>query len=100
MLLYEVSIQASADVAEAFESFMINKHVPDVLSSGCFVRAIFTRIGGGGFRMSYATPDQATLDRYLADFAPDLRADVLAHFPTGLQFERHVWSVIREWTCT
>ncbi|MEX2218006.1 MAG: DUF4286 family protein [Phycisphaerales bacterium] len=38
----------------------------------------------------YTFPDRATLDRYLAQFAPALRADGLARFPPdrGITFER------------
>lgn len=91
---YEVSISVREDIREAFESFMIEKHIPDVLSTGAFADARFATTGPGVYRASYTAADRETLDDYLRNHSPRLREDVARHFPEGLLISREEWSIL------
>lgn len=96
-ILYEVTAKVDASMLDAFERYMVDHHVPDLLATGCFTGARVCRDAESRLRMSYEAPDQASLHRYLEHHAPGLRADVIARFPTGVTLSRDQWSVIREW---
>lgn len=97
MILYEVTATAEAQVRSAFESFMRETHVADVLATECFVRAFFGEREAGIYRTTYVAESWEDLDRYLAQHAPRLREHVAERFPTGVTYGREVWRVLQEW---
>lgn len=97
MVIYEVTSVIRLDLIEAYERYMIEHHIPELIATGCFHSAEFTRTTPPGrYCIFYKAPDQAALDRYLSEHAARLRADVAAHFPEGMEFSRDIWTVIRE----
>jgi len=93
-LSYEVTIHLDdPSLADALERYMIDTHLADVFASGCFVDAQFER--ADDYRTRYTVASQADLDRYVSDHAPRMRADFIAHFPTGLTVTRAVWSTLQ-----
>ena len=93
MLSYEVTLHLEdASLADALEAYMQDKHVAAVFATGCFVEARFEQSEPSVYRSRYAVASQEELDRYLADFAPGLRADFLEHFPSGVRITRAVWT--------
>lgn len=99
MILYEVTATPAAHLRSAFESYMRERHIDDVLASGCFVAAHFEDTPAGLFRTTYVANSQEDLDRYLEQHAQRLRAHVAEHFPEGVTFGREVWRVLQEWVC-
>jgi inhibitor of KinA sporulation pathway (predicted exonuclease) len=97
MLIYEVTATVRAELADAYEHYLRTEHIPDLLTTGCFVGARIAQAGVGRYRITYDMPDSAALDRYLAEHAPRLRADVRLRFPDGLDLEREVWTVKQSW---
>ena len=89
---YEVLARVDLDLAPAWEHYMLTEHMPDVLLTGCFMEARLDRGEPGHFRVRYRCADRATLDRYLAEHAPVLRADATRRFPVGVQLERAIWT--------
>ena len=100
MVTYEITAEVREDLAESYEMFMRERHIPDLLATGCFVAATLSRSGVGRYRIRYEAPDQASLDRYLATEAPRLRADLAAQFPVGVGLTREVWTVVQSWPAT
>lgn len=96
-LLYEVTATVRDDLIPDYERYMRERHIPDVLATGRFTGASLTRSAEGRYRISYELADRATLERYLNDHAPALRADFARHFPTGVELSREVWSVAQRW---
>jgi hypothetical protein len=94
LVAYEITAVVAPELAAAFEAYIRNRHIPDLLATGCFERATFATSGLGRYRARYEAPDRAALDRYLAEHAPRLRADVAAHFPKGLELSREVWDEV------
>ncbi len=97
MLSYEVTIQLEdAALADVLERYMRDRHVADVVATGCFLDGRLERSAETVYRTRYTVASQEDLDRYLADHAPRLRADFHQHFPAGVQLSRAVWrEVIR-----
>ena len=89
---YEVTAIVDLALAEEWEHYMLTEHIPDVLLSGCFVAARLDHGEPGHFRVRYRCADRATLERYLADHAPLLRAAATSRFPVGVRLERAVWT--------
>lgn len=97
MVTYEVTTIVESRLVEAYERYMREVHIPDLLATGCFHGAAFTRSAPGRYRVRYEAPSQADLDRYLADHAARLRDDFASHFPTGITASREVWVAIQSW---
>src|SRR5256885_7517647 len=73
MVTYEVSVNVDSSLADKYEAYMRDKHLADVLASGCFVDATLERAGAGKYRTRYRARSQADVDRYLRDHTQALR---------------------------
>lgn len=93
---YEVSITVREDLSTAFEAYMIETHIPEVMATGAFSSATFATIEAGRFRASYNAAGREELDNYLRDHSPRLRQGVAEHFPEGLEISREEWKVLAE----
>jgi hypothetical protein len=91
---YEVTATVRPDTVVRWEAYMREKHIRDVLQTGCFSRATLERATSGRFRVIYEAPSREQLDRYLTDHAPRLRNDVHTHFPEGVELVREEWSQV------
>lgn len=93
MISYEVTCGIPIDLAEEFDAYMLDKHVREVIATGCFTAATYYR-DGVRRRTIYEAPDQASLDKYIATEAKRLREDFLNHFPDGVTVTRENWDVV------
>jgi len=98
MIIYEVTAVVEAHLAEAYERYMRQHHIPDVLASGCFQSADFASAAPGRYRMRYGASTDADLERYLATHAARLREDAASRFPEGVVLSREVWTAIQRWS--
>src|SRR5262245_45882231 len=96
-LVYEVTAVVEHELAEEWERYMRERHIPDVLATGWVTRASLVRAAGGRYRISYQADSPADLDRYLAESAPALRAEVAARYPGGVALTREIWELVQEW---
>ena len=97
MVTYEVTCVLETAHAVEFERFMRERHIPDLLATGCFQRAELLRSAPGRFQARYQAASQADLDRYLSDHAPRLRAEFQARLPRGVQLSRETWLIVQRW---
>jgi hypothetical protein len=97
MVTYEVTTIVESGLVEAYERYMREHHIPDVLATGCFQSAVFTCGAPGRYRMRYEAPSDVDLERYLAKHATRLREDFASHFPEGVTASREVWVAIQSW---
>jgi len=91
---YEITATVSPELGDTYERYMIDKHIPDLLATGCFLSASLSSSEPGRYRIRYEARDEETLEHYLATFAPELRQDHAEHFPSGIANKREVWRVI------
>jgi hypothetical protein len=80
MILYNVTVSIDPSVENEWTTYMREKHIPEVLDTGCFIEARFSRVhgeeeGGVTYATSYLAKDKAILDAYDANFAPRLQAE-------------------------
>ena len=94
MTIYEVTAIVESDYTDAYESYIRERHVKDVLTTGFFVSATFERSEPGRYRVRYVLPSREYLDSYLGEHAPRLRAEFHEEFPIGVELSREVWDVL------
>jgi Domain of unknown function (DUF4286) len=97
MIAYEVTADVEERQAAAYERYMRESHIPDVLATGSFQSASFERSSPGRYRMRYLARSQADIDRYLETHAAGLRADATSRFPEGVTLSREIWMTVERW---
>jgi hypothetical protein len=97
MVIYEITAVVNADLIETYEKYMREQHIPDLLATGFFSRAYFTRSGENRYRIQYHAHDQNALNQYLNQDAPRLREHFNSHFPEGITLSRENWEILQSW---
>lgn len=97
MIIYEITVTVQKELIESYESYMRLRHIPDLLATGYFRKAYFTRSAENRYRIQYHAYHQAALNEYLATKAESLRADFLMHFPEGVEVSRENWEILQSW---
>lgn len=81
MHIYNVTINVEETIHENWLQWMKTKHIPDMLATGKFTKALMTRVlveeemGGITYSVQYTTKDRATLLAYYKEDAERLRGD-------------------------
>jgi hypothetical protein len=96
-VIYEITAIVAPELTDKYEKYMREQHIPDLLATGYFCGAKFTSSTKNRYRILYEAHNRESLDKYLETDAPRLRADFLAHFPTGIELSREIWYVIEHW---
>jgi hypothetical protein len=97
MIIYEITAIVEPRLVEKYEQYMCERHIPDLLKTGYFSGAAFTCATENRYRIRYEAHSKQALDKYLTRDADRLRADFLAHFPSGVELSREVWEVLQMW---
>ena len=97
MIIYEITAIVREDLVEEYEKFMRERHIPDLLETGFFGVAFFTRSGENRYRVQYHAHSQTALDEYLKTKAEFLRNDFLKHFGEGVEVSRENWEILQSW---
>ena len=80
MYIYNVTINIQEDVHEEWLKWMKQEHIPEMLSTGKFSRALMSRLmveepmGGITYSVQYTTRDMETLRQYYEEDAVRLRS--------------------------
>jgi hypothetical protein len=80
MYIYNVTINIEETIHEKWLHWMKNEHIPAMLATGKFSKALMTRVvieeemGGITYSIQYTTDSKETLQKYYAENAPELRA--------------------------
>ncbi|HEX8196065.1 MAG TPA: DUF4286 family protein [Pyrinomonadaceae bacterium] len=96
-VIYEITAIVAPELIEKYEKYMRGQHIPDLLATGYFHGAKFTRSTKNRYRILYEAHNQESLNQYLESDATRLRADFLAHFPAGIELSREIWHVVEHW---
>ena len=94
MLIYEITAVVSEKLVETYEKYMRERHIPDLIATGYFKSAYFTRSTENRYRIQYHAHNQKALDEYLEKDAPRLREDFNSHFPAGIEISRENWEIL------
>ena len=80
MYIYNVTINIEESVHQTWLEWMKSEHIPAMLDTGKFSKALMTRVqieeemGGITYSVQYRTDSKATLEKYYAEDAENLRA--------------------------
>lgn len=94
---YEITATVRAELCDDYERYMRGRHIPDLMNTGAFVAASFSRSAPGRYRIRYEARGRAQLDAYLAEHAPRLRSHFNETFPSGIELSREEWDVLESW---
>ena len=97
MVTYEITAAVRPDLCEAYERYMRERHIPDLLETGAFAGASLSRSSPGRYRIRYEAHSRDALDRYLTEHAPRLRRHFAETFADGVELAREEWSVLASW---
>jgi hypothetical protein len=97
VLTYEITAAVTPDLCDAYEHYMRVRHIPDLMHTGAFVAASFSRSAAGRYRIRYEARTREDLDKYLAEHAPQLRQHFNDTFPSGIEVVREEWTVLESW---
>jgi hypothetical protein len=81
MYIYNVTINVSEDVHEEWIQWMKEKHIPDVMNTGCFKDSRILKVmqvedEGHTYSFQYFFETIPAYEKYQAEFAPALQAEV------------------------
>ena len=85
MIIYNVTVNIENDVHEEWLKWMKEKHIPDVMKTGCFidnqlVKVLYVEDEGHTFSIQYKFLEMADIEKYQKEFAPKLQAEHTAMF--------------------
>lgn len=94
---YEVTLDVPAERAEAIVRYMRERHIPEILATGCFVRIRFDRAGDTRYRTTYEAVSRADFERYLKEHAEAFRGHFREHVGEDVVPSRDVWEEVQGW---
>lgn len=100
MIIYSVHITIQQTAAAGWLEYMQQKHLNDVLQTGCFVscrmlkQTDFSSENAEQYVIQYTTASMEKLQHYFDEHALRLRQDVVAHFGDSFTAERRIYEVI------
>lgn len=80
MIQYNVTVNIDPSVHEEWLQWMKEKHIPEVMSTGCFIENKICRLLGHDdqgitYSFQYLCNDMPTYEKYQREFAPALQKD-------------------------
>lgn len=101
MIIYNITVNINAEVHDEWLEWMRSKHIPDVMSSGCFTESRISRIhgeeeGGMSYAIQYIAPTQDKFDVYQQLFAPKLQHEHSSKYQGKFAAFRTILSIVEE----
>ena len=84
MYIYNVTINIQEDIHDEWVEWMKKEHIPDMLNTGKFKKALMTRVmvneemGGITYSVQYTAESKQMLERYYEEDAKTLRSKTAA----------------------
>lgn len=80
MIIYNVTVKIDHDTHDEWLDWMKNKHIPDVMNTGCFMESKILRVlvdeeDGKTYSFQYTCENEAKLNEYTSKFAPTLQRE-------------------------
>ncbi|HEX4887659.1 MAG TPA: DUF4286 family protein [Luteibaculaceae bacterium] len=98
-ILYNVTVSLEPEIHDEWLQWMREKHIPEVLATGCFLENRMLRIlneedNGITYAMQYLAPSMEQYQRYIHEHAPALRGDAEARFANKFAAFRTVLTLV------
>ncbi len=80
MYIYNVTVNIAPEAHDAWLSWMKEKHIVDVMKTGCFVdsnilKVLFVEDEGQTYSIQYRFLEMSDIENYQKNFAPQLQAE-------------------------
>lgn len=97
--IYSVHILLEQEAVDGWRSYMLEKHIPDVLATGAFEKAEFRRSPNleNQFLIEYTAHSQAAFEDYEKYHAAKLRKEAAEKFPV-FQVQRQTFLAVETLT--
>lgn len=101
MILYNVTVSVDPSIAEEWLEWMRAKHIPDVMSTGCFIESRLSRVNayeeeGVTYAITYLSLNQERLKEYQEVHAPLLQEEHSERYKGRFAAFRTFLTVIEE----
>lgn len=102
MMFYLVRVDIDADIADDWQEWMKDVHLPDVVETGCFKRAWITRRpeaderGRRSYRMVYLAESREDFQRYQNEYADELQNEHTERYAGMFDASRELLDVVDE----
>lgn len=102
MIIYNVTINVDESIHEEWLEWMKNKHIDEVVATGCFSKATMVKVlvdeemGGITYSVQYLAPSRDALEKYKNEFAPQLKREGLQRFSDKMLVFRTELEIISE----
>lgn len=99
-IVYNVTVKVEEQIATAWLSWLREEHIPDIIRTGCFTHATVLRMlevddsEGPTYAVQYHAESQALYNRYIQQFADDMRKKALDKWGGGFIAFRSVMQVV------
>ena len=101
MFIYNVTIKADAAIAAAWERWMLDEHMPELLATGLFTECRLSRLAdlddddsNPTYSAQYTCASRAEYERYIAGHSAAMRQKGLDKFGGGFVAFRSVMDVL------
>jgi hypothetical protein len=104
MIIYNVTINIDDSVHDQWLLWMTEKHIPEVLATGKFVKATLVKVliveemGGSTYSTQYFVENADKLAAYYEEDAPRMRAEGASLFGDKMLAFRTELEVLKEFT--
>lgn len=104
MIIYNVTVNVDESIHDRWMSWMTEKHIPDVLRTGKFQKALMTQVlvqedlGGITYSVQYSCPSRDLLEEYYKKDAEQLQREGFELFGNKFGAFRTELRVIEEFT--
>lgn len=101
MILYNVTVSIDPTVSDEWLEWMRSKHIPDVMSTGCFVESRISRVHGEEeegvtYAITYLSPSQEKMTEYKEQHAPKMQREHSEKYNGKFAAFRTILTVIEE----
>lgn len=99
-IIYNVTVKVAAPIAENWLQWLLGEHIPDVMSSACFNAYKVVRLleqdesEGPTYAVQYTAPSWEAYQKYLTDFADEMRKRALNRWGDGFIAFRTVMEIV------
>jgi hypothetical protein len=100
MILYNVTINLDENIHQEWLDWMKNKHIPDVMNTGCFIESKICRIHsddeGVTFAVQYLCESMSTYESYRDHFAQALQQEHIDKFQGKFAAFRTILEIVHQ----
>lgn len=103
-VIYNVTVGVSEPRAEEWLEWMRREHIPEVMKTGLFLKALLVRVlgheqGSKTYAVQYHCQSMAQFERYENECAPGLQAKSAERFGEDAQAFRTLLEIVESFPC-